>query len=160
MHILKIHSSASPITNSSTVIYTYQNSVNEAKELVQEILNLMGEDKKAEDVFYFGTFCPVGEYIGFLDSEDDLDDDLEMPTKSLNNYKKREDAIEELINKVLMGELEKPEWMKEAEISGNYMGFNPDLSLYMLEKESKYKELGDKIINFLNSVDADGGRDG
>ena len=55
---VKIHSMVDVITNSSTVIYTYQDSVKEAKELVQEVLSLSGiPDMTPDDVFYYGVFC-------------------------------------------------------------------------------------------------------
>jgi hypothetical protein len=50
---LRIHSSVDVITNSSTVIYTYQNSTEEAKALIDEVLRLAGIDEKAEDLFDF-----------------------------------------------------------------------------------------------------------
>jgi hypothetical protein len=73
---IKFHSIVDVITNSSTVIYTYQNSVSEAKELVQAILDLAGEKVSPDDVFYYGVFCDDDRYF---DSEDLPSD---CPTRS------------------------------------------------------------------------------
>jgi len=49
---LKIHSVVEIITNSSTVIYSYQaSSVEPAKELIQEILKAFGEDREVDQLF-------------------------------------------------------------------------------------------------------------
>ena len=50
----KMHSMVDVITNSSTVIYTYQDGcLNPAKELINEVLKLEGSDKNADDLFEF-----------------------------------------------------------------------------------------------------------
>lgn len=52
---IKLHSVVDVITNSSTVIYTYQNgSIEPAKELINEMIKLAGiEGKTADDLFTF-----------------------------------------------------------------------------------------------------------
>lgn len=53
----KIHSVVDVITNSSTIIYTYQDdSIQPAKELIDEMLRLFGvTDKTADDIFKFSV---------------------------------------------------------------------------------------------------------
>lgn len=167
MEMLKfsIHSMVDVITNSSTMIYTYQNSVNEAKDLVQEILNLMGiTDKTPDDIFYYGSFCEPCIYVEYLLDEMD-DDDL----KEIEGY----DIYKPLINdddidtdkyfedNILMGimknEIPKPSWFSYAEERGD---FYPDTYLYLMPKEEKFSGLAEKMKNFLGSVGADGGYDG
>jgi len=51
---IAIHSIVEVITNSSTVIYTYQGgSLEPAKELIKEVLKLMGENVDVDDAFEF-----------------------------------------------------------------------------------------------------------
>ncbi len=138
----KIHSVVDVITNSSTTIYTFQNSIKQTKELVQEVINLMGIDKTPDDVFYYGVFA---EDDGYLDNG-------ECP----ENFKSGE--LEALKMSIMKGDTEKPEWMKQCEDNDGEYG--PSLDLCLIIRDEKYKSLGVKIENLLSSVDADGGFDG
>ena len=147
----KFHSMVDVITNSSTVIFTYQDSVKEAKDLVNEMLKISGIDKTADDVFYYGVF--LDNYDRYIESEEtDFFDDL--------GYEERLKKCEELVIQVMKGEIEKPEWMKEAEIDQYGDSWDPDRELHLFPKDDKYKDFGNKIKALLNSVSADGGRDG
>ena len=157
MFKLNVHSIVDVITNSSTVIYTYQNSTKEAKELLQEILNLMGEDKKVDDLFNIGVFL---ESVDYYTEHIEEDDDEEMPADYPDDYKEQNKYIEDLIESILKGEIDKPAWMTKLEEGENYMGFSYPTSLYISPKDVKYDALAKKMLVFLNSVDADGGRDG
>jgi hypothetical protein len=166
----KFHSFVDVITNSSTTIYTYQNSVKQAKELVEEMLKLAGiNDKTADDVFYYGVFCDNERYFeGKLDEEDFLEEhnignfpknDADYGTDEHKDLMKKQD--EWLLNiqlSIMKGEIKKPSWMKECETNDDY--WNPDSYLTLLPKEEKYEAFGKKIKALLNSVSADGGRDG
>ena len=159
MFKLNVHSIVDVITNSSTVIYTYQDSTKEAKELLQEILNLMGEDKKVDDLFNIGVFLSSTEYYTEHIDESE-DDEEEIPANYPDDYKAQNKYIEDLIESILKGEVVKPAWMKLIEEGTNYNDFPYPTSLYISSKEAKYDALAKKILAFLNSVDADGGRDG
>lgn len=146
---LKIHSSVDVITNSSTVIFTYQNSIQEVKELVEEIIKLTSEtDLTADDVFFYGKFCDADVYA---ESEGVVPEEYEGNTK----------MVENLIVAVLSGEMEKPEWMTQVENNEDYYDYyNPDIYLHILPKEEKYKALGQKLLDFLNSPSHEATRDG
>ena len=160
---LKIHSMVDIITNSSTTIYTYQQgSVIPAKELINEILKLSGENEKtADDVFYFGVFAD--DYI-YLESEeiDEVDHPRLTADYGTDEYKvqnkKLDDWFYNLKESIIKGEIEKPQWMKNAE--QNDYGYNPDMILEIIVKDEKYSDLASKILTFLNSQECDGGRDG
>jgi len=165
MFKLKIHSIVDVITNSSTVIYTYQDSVKEAKELVQEVLTMMGiEDKTPDDIFYYGVFCDDDTY---LENDDDLPDEAptigwgEGTTKETREAQRKiqKDWFDAIKLSIIKGEVEKPEWMESAE-EGYDDGWNPDTELHLLVKDERFRGLADKIKSLLNSVSADGGRDG
>ena len=146
------HSVVDVITNSSTVIYTYQNSVDEAKELVQEVLKLSGvTDKTSEDIFFYGVFCENDTYLEF-DSE-------EIPEFE-GSYEEKRKWLDDLIVSILKGEIERPSWMISAENESYFGGWVPSSYLYLMPKEEKYRELGEKIKRLLCSPSFDGGRDG
>ena len=114
---IKFHSIVDVITNSSTVIYTYQNSVSEAKELVQAILDLAGEKVSPDDVFYYGVFCDDDRYF---DSED-----LPSDCPAWESGGKDQEAwLENLKLSILKGEIKKPDWMKDCESDDDY--WDPD----------------------------------
>lgn len=145
---VKLHSSVDVITNSSTVIFTYQNSTEEVKELVAEILKLSDTpDLTPDDVFYYGTFCESDVYA---------DSEGIVPEEYTNT-----EMVERTIVAVLTGEMEKPDWMTEVENNEDYFEYYcPDVYLHVLAKEEKYKPLGQKLLDFLNSPSHEATRDG
>lgn len=163
---IKIHSIVDVITNSSTVIYTYQNSIKEAKELVQEVLDIAGiTDKTPDDIFYYGIFCDKDRYFE-AEHEDFPKDcpeiDYSTPYNSEERraiYAAQDKWLGDIKLSIMKGEIEKPNWMVDAE-EEDYDGWSPDSYLYLVPKDNKFKGLADKISKLLGSVSADGGRDG
>lgn len=151
---IQLHSQVSLITNSSTVIYTYQGK-GAGVELINEILSLMGEDKKAEDIFHIGLFCDDNAYIDYVTDEMD-----EAPEGFPENYEGRGKWFEDLQRQVLTGEIKEPEWFSDAEGHSGWSGYDPPTYLTIEAKDEKYKELGEKLISFLNSSDHEAFRDG
>ena len=151
----KIHSIVDLITNSSTVIFTYQDSVGEAKELVNEMLKLSGvEDKNADDIFYYGVFCASRRYLDSEDLPSNCPTDKDWSTKN----ELQVEWLETIILSIMKNEIEEPEWMMDCE-KGNGYEWDPDTYLCLVPKEEKYEKFGDKIKSLLGSVSADGGRD-
>ena len=164
---LKIHSVVDVITNSSTVIYTYQNSTSQAKELVEEMLKLTGEtDKTADDIFYYGVFCDDDKYLE-SDAISEQEGYPEYPADAKYDSPERK-AWNEASNKwlsdlqasIMKGDIDQPQWMTDAEGCDDYDYWSPSSYLCLVPKEEKYKEFGHAIQRLLGSVDADGGRDG
>ena len=159
MFKLNIHSIVDVITNSSTVIYTYQDSTKEAKELLQEILNLIGEKKEVDDLFYIGVFLEDGDYYtDYLSEEVDEEEYPEGYPK--DDWKARNRYIADLQEMILKGEVDKPEWMKRVEERTNYNGYEYSTSLYILPKDEKYSELTKRMIAFLNFPSHESSYDG
>ena len=159
---IKVHSMVDVITNSSTVIYTYQNSTGQAKELVQEVLTLSGiTDKTPDDIFWYGEF--YSDFVDVLENYiDDLDDE-DLKTEGLQEYldldcKGQEKWAEDYIAAVMRKEKDKPQWMERTDDFVDQ--WEPDIALYMIPKDEKYAVLGEKIKKLLGSVNADGGVDG
>ena len=172
-----IHSIVDVITNSSTVIYTYEDGCEApAKELINEMLKLSGEpDKRAEDIFFIGTFCEDEHYLERInDGDEDEEDDGEE--SELANVPKRhgergsaeykesikvqDEWFSALQLSVMKGEIEKPNWMEKAEEARGYSEWRPSTYLCLIPKDEKYTEFGTKISRLLSGVSADGGRDG
>ena len=138
---LKLHSVVDVITNSSTVIYTIQNDIDVIKGLVQEVLTLMGKtDLTPDDVFYYTTSVEDYYYI-------DRAYDEELPS---DVYDEDGDIIdrrlEEYVEKFLKGEIEKPEWAKNIEGSGETSVF-----MSITPKKEEFTKLGEHIVSVLNS---------
>jgi len=143
MFKLNIHSIVDVITNSSTVIYTFQDNVEEAKELLQEVLNLVGNKEKVDDVFYIDTFLEEEEiYLDYLPEMDSYH----------REYPEREKLFETIKEDIFTGKMKKPEWMKECEEE-------KPTSLHIVPKNGKYEELAKKTLKFLNSVTCEEGFD-
>jgi hypothetical protein len=170
--IIDIHSVVDLITNSSTTIYTYQNCIPEAKELVQEMLNLSGiKDKTPDDIFYYGVFSSDWRYLDYINDEQEERDENEVIEGAYNikaeygtdEYKLQEKEqkqwFEELLVGIIKGEKEQPDWMDDAK-SNSYSGYTYSTKLYLISKDNTYKEFGEKIKKILNGISADGGRDG
>lgn len=155
MFVLNIHSIVDVITNSSTVIYTYQNNKKEATELLQEILNLIGDDHEVEDLFYIGTFYESSTYSDYLSHSQN-----EYPKNYPNNYKEQYKYIENIIESVLKGEIIEPEWMKEIENCKDFNDCTRSTRLIIIPKDEKYYALANKMIKFLNSIESDADYDG
>ena len=152
---INYHSFVDVITNSSTVIYTYQSGcIPAVKEVLNEMLKLQGETKTADELFYVGVFCDADLYSEYVDNMEE-----DNPFEGLD-YEETGMAIDELIEKIQKGEEVKPEWMEECENSEDSLDFNPCLYLHISAKDGKYKDLAEKLVTFLNSQESDGGRDG
>ena len=156
MFKFKLHSVVDVITNSSTVIYTYQNgSVEPAKELINEMLKLVGTtDKTADDLFYFAVL-PDEERL--LDRIPDNDENVEIPTIKGNwgssefdeSKKYRNEWLSSYIETVIInGEI--PDWMDIEECEESSY-------LYIISKEKQYDEFAKKIGALLGSVYAEEG---
>jgi hypothetical protein len=160
---IKIHSIVDVITNSSTVIFTYQNSVKQAKELVQEVLNIAEIDKTPDDIFYYGVFCDEDTYFGNGKLPEDCPKTVgDYGSDERKECEKEQNKWLDDLKLSIMNGAEKPQWMIDVEeYCGEYGdGWCPETWLYIIPKEEKYKKLAVKIINLLCSVSADGGRDG
>lgn len=143
---LKVHSFVDIITNSSTVIYTKQEKSEKAfHEMVNEFFKSFDVKVKSEDLFKTGIFCDTDYYV----DSDDCPDEITYKT------------IDEFIIKILSGEIEKPEWMKEVEKNyENDYEYPSSFYLHVLATDPRYEGLIKKCLSFLNSPESDSYRDG
>jgi len=149
-----VHSATDLITNSSTTIYTYsESSLDVCKELIDEILDLLGEKKKCDDIFALSVLAEDYTYQEFLDDED-------SPKKKGQPKSSEEVDIPKLMDDIMHGLEKKPKWMKDAEKKENYMGLTASTNLHIVAKDDKYEKLAELVIKFLYSADQEAVRDG
>lgn len=139
-----------------TVIYS-SHSVEAAKKLIQEFINLFGIPSVTPDgMFYYGVLCKDLTYANFY-GWDDAPCSLEVPDAIIDVIaspeSQRLDYVHRVMEQVIKGEAEKPEWMKYIEENAqcDEYGQMPSTFLYLIPKEEKYKELGERLIEFLYS---------
>lgn len=161
MLIIKLHSVVDLITNSSTVIFTYQDSVTETKALVSEILKLSGDaESSPDDVFWYGVFCESDEYLERLREIEDVPERGNNPheygTPSYKLFeKKEEDWLRDVQLSIMKGEISQPDWM--ITIEDGYEGVPLPTYLHLVAKEQKYEALSDKIRELLSSTEYEEG---
>jgi hypothetical protein len=155
MFKFSIHSIVDVITNSSTVIYTWQDSISEAKELLQEVLKLSGVEKNVDDLFCFGVFLSDNDDYAEMLNDASPDEISEFPADWPEGYEAQDDYLESLKERVMKGETVKPRWMDDLEKGDGY-DFALSTSLHIISKKETYKPIIDKMIRFLNSPNCDG----
>jgi len=142
--IINFHSITDLITNSSTTIYTYSDSSPWAcKEMIDEIFKVLGVDKKCDDVFTLTVLLDCGG--GYDYYQEWLD---------RNSQKYKTNNIEDVIEDVLHGKIEKPEWMIEAENGENNCDWGrlcADRRLHVVAKSPEFENLSKLIVKFLYS---------
>lgn len=137
---IKLHSVIDVITNSSTEIYVFQDaSLSAFKELVDAMILTFKVPYSTEemfgcDVFLDDTYYYVEGYREYQNSEETV------------TY----ETIGKIMDSILLGEIEKPEWMKEIENQTQRA-----TSLYIIPKKPEFGKLSKQILNFLNSPSYD-----
>ena len=143
---IKLHSMTDLITNSSTVIYTYSDASEGAlREMINETFKVLNIDKKCDDVFDLSvTLEGTDTYRDYLyDQPEDY--------KNLKDWKAQELYIHNIIDKVTRKEIEKPEWMVDAETGND--DCRPGTVLNIVAKAPEYEKLATLIGKFLYSTD-------
>lgn len=148
---LKIHSGVDLITNSSTIIFTYsEGSLSALKDLVDEMLKTFGKIEKFDDVFAADVFLDdIEQYVEYLQNKYPDLDDIDS------------DYIEQLKQRILIGQEEKPQWMFEVEnCNYNWQEYRRSTCLEIIPKDEKYKQLASLLLTYLYSTDHEATRDG
>lgn len=131
-----LHSVIDLITNSSTEIFVYsENSVEPAKELINEILKLQGIDKKCEDLFDIRV--TVDEYQVEQAIEYGYEFDDEEREGLLENLSEHVEAI---------NTGNKPDWWEKAK-------WDVETNLEIIPKDPKYNNLAKLMGQFLYSTE-------
>ncbi len=147
---IKIHSFVDVITNSSSTIYNYQEDALPAvKNMIDEFLKTFGCKETADDMFYPAIMSSIDHYSDYLDDTSEDPDEDKIDKEIPKEMSRKE--LELLIENIITGKIEKPEWIKNADEQEDGEGFEAERFLYLVPKEEKYKKLGEAIIKFLNS---------
>lgn len=138
-----------------TVIYS-QPSIEALETLFEQIFQTFNLPYSIDDICYYGVFCKDITYSNFNWNDPTLPSDLEIPEqlngKCADIYSRLE-YVRYTIKRIMMGEIERPEWMSFVEMTecANDYGQAPSTFLYIQEKEEKFKKLCSSLINFLYS---------
>ena len=150
MYKIKLHSIVDVITNSSTVIYTYQDKcVEPFKEMIDAIAKTFGIDKTCDDMFDVFVSCDSFDYA--IDRLEDLDDDNLnedlVIIKNMDDWYQQEEALKEYI--------------KNGGDTSDiiYEDDQTDTSINIVPKDEKYKFIAEASIKFLNSPYTEEGYD-
>lgn len=140
-----------------TCIYSSE-CIEPAKKLFDTFLHTFNccEELTFDDAFWYGVFCKPETYANYehwdlINVEDDYTEALQSPCATETE---KLDLIESLIYQIVRGEIEKPEWMVQieaTEVCGEYE-LAPSTFLYLVAKEERFEELGQRLLNFLYSV--------
>ena len=138
-----------------TFVYS-SGSVESLENLISTMSVAFNLHVTIDDLFYYGVFCQP-EIYAYYKHWDEAPDDLEIPsvlTNSIQRSNSKLDYVKGIINNILTGEIEKPEWMVyvEMEETGDYYDHAPSTYLYLSEKNETYKDLADALFDFLYSA--------
>ncbi|MBP5457223.1 MAG: hypothetical protein J6Y37_12055 [Paludibacteraceae bacterium] len=140
-----------------TLTFLYSSHSPEAlMKLLDEVLYLFDNTGlKSSDMFHTGVFCKDVTYANYRYWRDapstlDIPDELTNPC---SNSDSRTSYVRDVIDKVIRGEVEKPEWMiyveeEDCECSGSA----PSTFLVLVPKEKRFADLGERLLEFLYSV--------
>lgn len=131
-------------------------SVEALKKLITTFLDVFGICLDPDDMFYYGVFCHVTTYANFKGWEEAKKELDFIPGIFLEDCATSDDRIEyveDIINQVMTGEIEKPEWMYYVEENSacDWCEQMPSTFLRLIPKDEKYRELGCRFITFLYS---------
>ena len=138
-----------------TYIYS-SHSIDALKEMLEEFFLVFNIPYIApDDLFYYGVFCKDITYANYK-YWDKAPLSLEIPeqlTSVCQTEEERLSYVHEIIRKVIIGEIEKPEWMIYVEEEENCNEFDaaPSNYLILIPKDTKYEKLATKILDFLYS---------
>ena len=140
-----------------TTIYS-QPSIEECKNLVNCFLNTFRiNNVDFDEMFYYGVFCDTSTYANYdwITVSENING-MYIPPQLLSIYSDSDERInyvETIINQVLRGEIEKPEWMTFVEMESDYgcQKVQPSNFLRLIPKHECYIYLANALISFLYS---------
>lgn len=132
-----------------------QPSIEALEKLISDFFDTFGMVETIDDLFYYGVFCKPQNYANFkFDITENYGFDIPY---NITNYQAKEeekiDYVKKLINQIMRKEITKPEWMKYVEMNASCNEYNqaPSTFLQIIPKESQYKLLAQRLIEFLYS---------
>lgn len=102
------------------------------------------------DMFWFGVFCHTETYANF----GEWGDGVYVPealTGVCTTSETRSEYVDSVIDMVMRGEIERPEWMEYVEMNAMCAGQTPSTFLRLEAKDEKYACMADALIQYLYS---------
>lgn len=123
------------------------------RELIDAFNKTFYTKLNLDEMFWYGIFCNVETYAYYKHYDRCPNDvpnvlfDETVPLTEKYTY------VKEMINLIIKGETDKPDWMFYVEENESFNDFNdaPSTFLILIPKDEKYKELGEALTNFLYS---------
>lgn len=105
-----------------------------------------------DDLFCYGVFCRDETYANFSSWPEDPDFDIPCEiTDFCSSESSRVAYVHELIDDIMCGDAEKPEWMLYVEEESEECGAAPSTFLRLNAREGRYQCLADLLVDFLYS---------
>lgn len=153
MKTIKLHSIIDLITNSSTEIFTVsEGSILPCIEMVNEILDLMGETRRCEDIFNLAVLPDKSTILDRMWEE--VEDDGELRDYIIEVFGEDsltdDDILERTYDHILKENKSLP-WFEEMRES---VAEYTDTTLVITVKDPKFEKLAEYITTFLYSTES------
>lgn len=137
-----------------TFIYSSP-SIEALENLIKSFLATFNIPKTIDEMFEYGVFCKPETYANF-EFWDEAPLNLCVPdnlTSVCSKPSDRMNYVKMIIEQIIKGEIDKPEWMLYVEQTASCNKFNdaPSTFLTIIPKSDEYRDLANKLIEFLYS---------
>lgn len=136
-----------------TTVYSSA-SIAALESLMSCVLDLFDcEGRRLDEVIRYGVFCREDTYANFTgwDYAPDWMDVPEILTAECSRPCERVRYVRTVIEQVLNGEIEKPQWMEHVEMEDACEGVPPSTFLYIVPVSEEYECLARTLRQFLYS---------
>lgn len=134
--------------------YVYSSHCVEYLEaLIESIQSTFSIKASLDDMFYYGLFCNAETYSNFEKYEGFDGDVPDILTNQCQSPDSKLKYVKGIIENIIKGEVEKPEWMIYVEETETFNCYSdaPSTFLYLVAKDEKYEVFGEALTNFLYS---------
>ncbi len=151
MFTIEIHSMVDLITNSSTELFTNSDeSPKVLEEMINEFFKVFGINYKCLDIFTLTLMLnDRWEFYGWI-KDHRTDKDIPKSIREAADKYGTNDKLDDLIEKIINGKKTKPDWFIKME--EDICNDQKSSTLYITEKEPKYKKLALLVSSFLYST--------
>lgn len=123
------------------------------RELIDVLGSTFSISETMEDMFWIGVFCNPETYANYRNYEECNDYVPELLKSDMQSPVAKIAFVEGMIEKIVKGVEDKPEWMFFVEEHEAYNNFQdmPSTFLYIYPKDPKYSKLAEALTKFLYS---------
>ena len=134
-----------------TTVYSSP-SLKALDDLMSCVLHLFSDGGSASDLFYYGVFCRTETYANFR--EWPATADFEIPDELVSvcsTIQSRMSYVDAVIEKIMRGETDRPEWMQYIETETTCGCQAPSTFLRITAKNPQHQCLAKTLIEYLYS---------